>query len=312
MKRLDPRLALLAAVLLLPLAAQAQSFRTYVASYGNDGNVGCTVSAPCRLLPAALSAVLDGGEVWILDSANYNSGTVNIMKSVSILAVPGQVASIVAVAGNPAFNIATANVKVALRNLVIPNNANNPGTYGILMSAGSLLSIEDCLFANLPMHGVYVHDTTARVQIKNTVMRNIDGYAVRAENGPNVVISNSQFLTSAGIVAAGIAAPTTTTVSVSDSNISNGSEGVFAYTTVAGALAQIFATRNTFHGTYSPLDSETNGTGMAAIYAGNNMIDGSHYGWQVVGTGSSIVTYGNNQFSGNFVNAGSMTLNSLQ
>jgi hypothetical protein len=30
-------------------------------------------AAPCRLLPAALAAVASGGEVWMLDSANYNT-----------------------------------------------------------------------------------------------------------------------------------------------------------------------------------------------------------------------------------------------
>jgi hypothetical protein len=51
----------------------------------------CTVGAPCRLLPAALAAVGSGGEIWILDSANYNTGPVTIGKSVSILAIPGAV-----------------------------------------------------------------------------------------------------------------------------------------------------------------------------------------------------------------------------
>ncbi len=50
--------------------------------------------AACRLLPAALNAIVDGGEVWILDSANYNTGPVTVGKSASILAIPGAVARV--------------------------------------------------------------------------------------------------------------------------------------------------------------------------------------------------------------------------
>ena len=56
----------LAATLLLSATAHAQLFRAYVASDGNDANP-CTLPAPCRLLPAALGAVADGGKsgCWI-------------------------------------------------------------------------------------------------------------------------------------------------------------------------------------------------------------------------------------------------------
>src|SRR4051794_10754744 len=88
----------LVSLLLLSSMSHAQSFRAYVASYGNDGNP-CTVALPCRLLPAAINAVASGGEIWMLDSANFNSGTVTVTKSVNILAVPGQVGSIVSFGG---------------------------------------------------------------------------------------------------------------------------------------------------------------------------------------------------------------------
>src|SRR4051794_14499929 len=104
-------------VLCGPVAAQAQIFRAYLASSGNDANA-CTVAAPCRLLPAALAAVIDGGEIWMLDSANFNTGTVYITKSVSILAVPGQIGSIIAVGGQRALQIDTPDLHVGLRNLV--------------------------------------------------------------------------------------------------------------------------------------------------------------------------------------------------
>src|SRR6476659_4072782 len=84
--------------------AHAQVFRAYVASDGNDANP-CTLQQPCRLLPAALTVVADGGEIWMLDSANYNTGQVNVTKSVTILAIPGAVGSVVATSGGDGITI---------------------------------------------------------------------------------------------------------------------------------------------------------------------------------------------------------------
>src|SRR6187402_2750686 len=108
----------LACLLLAAGAAHAQIFRAYLASDGSDANP-CTLAQPCRLLPAALTAVAGGGEIWMLDSANYNTGTVTIGKSVSILAVPGVVGSIVALNGGAAISITAAGLKIALRNVAI-------------------------------------------------------------------------------------------------------------------------------------------------------------------------------------------------
>src|SRR6187402_2972392 len=137
-----------ACLLLASGTAHAQLFRAYITSDGSDANP-CTLAQPCRLLPAALTAVADGGEIWMLDSANYNAATVSITKSVSILAVPGAVGSIVAI-GGPAISITAAGLKVALRNLVIVPLPGGGGTHGVAMSVASTVSIEQSLIANLP------------------------------------------------------------------------------------------------------------------------------------------------------------------
>lgn len=71
------RLIALAATLLVSAPAQAQLFRAYLDPSGLDSNP-CTLTSPCRLLPAALAAVSTGGEIWMLDSANYNVGPVSV------------------------------------------------------------------------------------------------------------------------------------------------------------------------------------------------------------------------------------------
>ena len=86
MSRGFARIAVVFATLVLPCFVLAAPFRAYLSSSGSDSNP-CTVQQPCRLLPAALAAVADGGEIWILDSANFNAGTVAVAKSVSIVAL---------------------------------------------------------------------------------------------------------------------------------------------------------------------------------------------------------------------------------
>ena len=144
----------IAAALALSAPAEAQLFRAYLAIGGSDANP-CTLPQPCRLLPAALAAVADGGEIWMRDSANYNTSTVQITKSVTILAVPGVVGSVVAAYG-PAINVATAGVRLALRNLVMVPLAGTGGVRGISMNLGQSLAVEDCLIANMPNLGIEV------------------------------------------------------------------------------------------------------------------------------------------------------------
>jgi hypothetical protein len=119
-------------------AAQAQLFRAYLSFNGSDGN-DCTVAHPCRLLPAALAAVRDGGEVWMVDSANYNTGPVTIGKGVKILAIPGAMGSILANGGD-ALIVNAPGKDVTLRNLVVLNFAS--GMNGINIQDAAAVHIE--------------------------------------------------------------------------------------------------------------------------------------------------------------------------
>jgi len=254
MKRNWIRFASVATLLLLPLGALAQSFRAYVASYGNDANP-CTVALPCRLLPAALNAIASGGEIWMLDSANFNSGTVIIAKSASILAVPGQIGSVVAFGGGPAVSIPIA-VTVSLRNVLITNNVTNPGTFGVQTSGGTL-NVEDALFSNL--NSTAIHATgTADVNVVRTVFRNLGlNYAIYAQDGPHVTVANSQLIGTNGIGAFSLT-PVTTVINVNDTSIvGGGNEGLFAYSSASSGIAKIFATRVTIERQGYALDAET-------------------------------------------------------
>ena len=299
----------LAATLLLSATAQAQLFRAYLASDGNDANA-CTLVAPCRLLPAALTAVADGGEIWMLDSANYNTATVTIGKSVSILAVPGALGSVVAI-GGPAISITAAGLTIALRNLVIVPLPASGATFGVYMTGASALTIEGSLIANLPNDGVHVIGT-GQVEIATTIIRNNAGYAVWLQNGASADISGTRVLNNGNGILALSTTATTTTATVSDTIISGGGTGIYLLTANADGVTRFFVTRCTIQNTNIALDSQTTGAGTALLAVSNSMITNNNFAWSQSGTGSVIRTLGNNHLTDNATSLGSLTTASLQ
>jgi hypothetical protein len=307
--------------LLLSATAQAQLFRSYLAPApaGNDANP-CTLPLPCRLLPVALAAVADGGEIWMLDSANYNTGPVAITKSVTILAVPGVVGSVLATGGN-AIDIATAGVKVALRNLVIVPFPGGGGINGINMTAGAGLTVENCLIANLPQHGIVVN-TAASVRVTDTTIRDNGSTGLWLLNGARATVTRATISGNAseGVYVAGGLASTTTTADVADSTMDGNDYGVFALSNNATAVLKVSvrdsrAVRNGFAGVLAQSDLgaavtlsasnnmiSNNGTGIAAYSAGRVWASGntvSDNGNGLYNNGGLFESAGNNAVRNN-------------
>ncbi|HZZ92477.1 MAG TPA: right-handed parallel beta-helix repeat-containing protein [Usitatibacter sp.] len=301
MKRFAGAASLFAAAsLMLPLAAHALSFRTYLASYGNDGNP-CTVAAPCRLIPAALAQVLDGGEIWMLDSANFNGGTVVINKSVSILAIPGQIGSIAAVGSVPAI-VVSPGMTVLLRNVSIATNANNPGTDGIQMTTGSLV-VEDSAFG---IGGAArAIDLTGLGSLAVTNVSFHDGtQGIHVAGGGTATIANSTFLnlTDVAVYADGSVASTTTEVSVS--NCRFGSVNIGALASSAGGALRLFVTGSSFSGGMYGIGSQvTAGSPVVVTTVGTSSIfNMSIAGMFQAGT-AVLETQNNNLVRGNALNS---------
>jgi hypothetical protein len=289
----------LMAALLIAHAAQAVAppglFRAYLASTGSDTN-DCTRPTPCRLLPVALAAVADGGEVWMLDSANYNIATVIITKSVSILAVPGAVGSVVAT-GGPAIIITFDNLKVSLRNLVIVPLPASGATDGVLMGVASTLFVENSLIANLPGNGIFVSGQ-AKLKVTNTVIRNNVNAAVYLKDGASGEISGSQMLTNYIGVFAQSTLTVVTVATVSDSVVSGATFGVAASAPNSGT-ARILITRSTIEGTDHALES-TAMFGSTLVTTSGNMITNNNVAWNQSGPGSVIKSLGNNHIQDNY------------
>jgi len=248
----------------------------------------------------------------MLDSANYNAATVTIGKSVSILAVPGAVGSVVAT-GGPAISITAPSLTIALRNLVIVPLTGGGGTYGVHMTGASTLNIENSLIANLPSDGVRVAGT-GKLKIANTIIRNNFTYAVYLDSGPVAEISGTQMLGNGyGVIAAG-GVSSTTTATLSDSVISGGYSGVYATTNNAGAVARISVTRCTIENTSNGIAVQTGGAGLGSplISISFSMITNNNQAWYQVGSGSALESLGNNHIRGNATFTGVLTNVGLQ
>lgn len=205
-------LAILCATIVTP--AQALVQRAFVASYGDDVNTAtdCQVLAPCRRYSAAVTVVNPNGEVVAIDSASY--GNVTLTQSVSLTAAPGIYAGTSAFPGLIGITIATADVSVVLRGLTINGQG---GPYGILMTNGAKLSIENCVISNFSgneQYAVYV-DTAARVTMVNTLIRD-NFVGINLQGGANADISESRFLGNGIGIVAKSAANKNTTAAISD------------------------------------------------------------------------------------------------
>jgi hypothetical protein len=168
--RIASPFALFAAILacaVFTAPAYAQRDRVFVASYGSDSNP-CTFGSPCKTFQGALSVVAAGGEVTAIDSAGF--GPVVISQSVSITSPNGVEAGIAAAAGGTAITI-NGGTAVSLRGLTLEGAGS--GAYGIYVSAGGRIEIDNCVIRDYTSTGVYVSSSEeVQLTITNTQLSN--------------------------------------------------------------------------------------------------------------------------------------------
>ncbi|MBX3674708.1 MAG: right-handed parallel beta-helix repeat-containing protein [Burkholderiales bacterium] len=286
------RAAALAAALLPCSAAHAQLFRAYLSSAGSDANP-CTLPAPCRLLPAALAAVASGGEVWLVDSANYNTATVDVAKSVTILAVPGVVGSVVS-SGGPAISVATPGVRVVLRNLAIVPLQGAGATGGISMTAGDSLTVEDSLVSGLPGDGISV-DTAAAVRIVDTTVRGNAGSGIRLAAGARATITRATVSGQGlyGIVVQGTAGAATA-AAIADSTLEANYAAVFAWSADATGAVEVSVRDSQLAGnTFGAYALSTGGAAVTLVAADNAITLTPQEAIAADGTGARVWARGN-------------------
>jgi hypothetical protein len=291
-----PLLAAIASTFLFAsTCAQAGIFRAYLALNGNDANP-CTLQQPCRLLPAALAAANDGGEIWLLDSANFNTGPVNIDKSITILAVPGVLGSVVALGGN-AINIATADVSVTLRNLNILPYPGASSFKGIDMTNGADLTVQNCNIVDfVGGRGLNVA-TAAQVTVIDSVFRN-NNRSAAFDLGATAMISGSHFSGSyVGVYSTANTASLTTSVAVNGSVVSKNSYGIVAETYATNATTRLFVKdsvieSNSVWGSAAYVSGSASG-GVSETTVSNSLVVGNSVGLFAGNAGAKFTASGN-------------------
>lgn len=308
----------------------AALFRAYLSVRGSDANP-CTLPQPCRLLPAALLAIGDGDEIWMLDSANYNTAPVSIAKSVTILAIPGVVGSIVASNGD-AIDIDAPGVKVSLRNLVLLNLGG--GLSGVNFAQGAELTVEDCEIYGMGNAAISASAANANVAVTNSVIRDNASYGLAVTGaltatldrlhllnnslaglfvGGNaqVTLSNSVVADNAtfGVTAQATAGTTTRVVvekSVLRANVGSGLEG---FADSGGGQAEIALSRSSISHNGTGVSASTNTGGSVTLVLAGDVVTGNGTGIRASGAGTSVVyTRHDNAVSSNATDLSGVTL----
>jgi parallel beta helix pectate lyase-like protein len=269
--------------LFVAVSAHAQLQRTFVASTGSDANP-CSRALPCRNFAAAMTAVAEGGEVVVLDSAGY--GPVSITKSVSIIAPPGIYGGITALTGDAITVNVTSLVSavVTLRGLTL----NGQGAdFGIDVAAVDILHVEDCEIAKFANAGVYF-PAGGRLIVTGTVARDNGqvGVQVWPSTGNSVATIDRCSLSNNGL--GGLLAAGSSSVTASNT--------VAAFNQSYGMAAYV-ATLSVKHCVLS-----SNGEGLFVFGVGTAWITDSIFsgnGYGIDAASGTVYTFGTNEMAGN-------------
>jgi len=247
---------------------------TWVAS--NGGGVACTRAAPCADFQTAHFATDPGGIIKCVDAGNF--GAVGITKSITIDCT-GTNGGIVSVPGGPGVDIVAAGVDVTLRGLSVDGGSNVGGFIGVRLANGNRLNIEDCRISGYAF-GITIQPTgSVAVRVALT----------RVQVGRSIT----------GIVANGTTSTGSIVVQVHDSVVANnGGNGINALTIPGGAFTAFVVDRSSIILNFSD-GIHADGAG-AVVHLGNSTVIGNA-GGLIVANGGQILSYQNNQASGNGV-----------
>jgi parallel beta helix pectate lyase-like protein len=218
--------AVIAALLLHTMPAQAQANRTFVSGLGSDSG-GCPVTAPCRSFAYAITVTNAGGEIDVLDPAGY--GPLNIIHGISIqghgfAGITQATGRAVAIAIN-----AGSTDAVTLNGLLI--DGMDAGQDGIgIYSAGSV-QILNCVIRHFYNEGIQFESSSnpTNLLVSDTIVSDNQTFAVRLSpsSGTGSTVTLSRITSNnneEGVFA------TAGTVTIANSVLSNNSIGLVADT----------------------------------------------------------------------------------
>jgi hypothetical protein len=299
--------AVLFALGLMAVPAQAQLARTFVsAASGNDAN-DCNRLTPCRTFQRAHDNTLAAGEITVLDPGGY--GAVAITKGISIVndgvgeagaLVSGGTAGITIDAGN------FAGAHVSLRGLTVKGIGFGGGN-GIVFNSGLSLTIENCVIRNLDggFTGdgiVFQPNGASRLAVSNTLIADNQSRGIAVVPiGANFVRTTfnrvAMYHNAYGIFASGLGGTGVIHAVVADSIAAGNSlVGFFARTNPGSADTNIMVVRSV---------AADNGTGLsvdgtgAVLRIGQSAVTGNAASWTNPSALGLLVSYGDNNINGN-------------
>jgi hypothetical protein len=258
--------------------------RTYVSGLGNDNNA-CSAASPCATFHAALALTVAGGEIFVLNSADY--GPVTINKAVSITS-EGAAAGILATSGAGITISAGASDVINLRGLTI--DGGNSGTVGIQFVSGKSLTIQKSYIRNFTGSGIsFAPAASATMFVSDTVVTNNVNNGIVVASGSGAVKGALSRVTATGNGVGILASGSGVSLAVTDAVVSNNGYGI-------GASSSAVTVRN--------LTASANSVGIAAdqtstvVGVALSTLSGNSTGWQAT-NGAQVQSYGNNNVGGN-------------
>jgi hypothetical protein len=240
----------------------------YVSGSGVDNGICDSPSSPCRTFQYALTHVSDFGEIKTLDPANY--GAVTIDRAVSITGVDGT--GIYLSSPGVGIMIQRGAAPVRLTRLTIDGFGyvtGRMGSSGIVIYGPGPITITDCVIRSFVDHGIDIRDATPGLLITNTlVAANRAGINLAAgTDGSSIAILDRVRL--AGNATTGLTVTEQSSATVIDTVVTGSQIGIAVEGNGWVSLARSIVTQN------------------------------FQYGVQVPGSPAAVVSFGNNDISGN-------------
>jgi hypothetical protein len=237
------------ATVLPAVSAQAQATRTFVSAAGSDSNNCINTMTPCRHFQTAYNAMPNGGEIDVLDPANYGALTVTHKLSI----VGRGWATLSPVSGAAAITINAGSSDTIAISGVQLDGAGTTSTNGIVFNAGGSLTVTDCVVQNFSGssttgNGILMQPTSGPIgfAITNTTVSN-NGYvgiyyappsgsAIATGVIDHVVATGNDY----GIAISTSLGGGSTTTAISNSTASNnGADGIVAQNASAALTVSI-------------------------------------------------------------------------
>jgi Periplasmic copper-binding protein (NosD) len=276
-----------------PLAADTPLMRTYVSGTGSDSNP-CSAANPCLTLQGALALTVAGGEIFVLDSANY--GPVTINKAVTITS-EGAAAGVLATSGAGITISASATDVVNLRGLDI--DGSNSGSVGIQFNSGQSLNIQKSVVHSFTGSGInFAPNGASFLFVADTTLINNAGYGIALTNNATCVVSRvTATENGVGIVAYGSGVSLTVTDSLAGHNTFG----------IGSSSSAVMVRNSTFNGNSVGILADQS----AIIWVGQSTIAANSTGLQTSNSGQ-VVSFGNNILIGNTTNGTATTTVALE